>query len=61
MTFDIMHQSNHKVIIPKENDRTLRKSQLEESKSDSSFDEEEDMPDARDFEEFDRAEESQDS
>lgn len=45
-----------------DNDRTLKKHETKKSiGSSSDFDEEEDMPDAKDFEEFDYAEKSKSS
>ena len=45
-----------------ENEKTLRRNEVKSSKhSSSDFDEEEEMPDAKDFEEFDYAEKSKSS
>ena len=44
-----------KLHILNDNDRTLKKNETKKSNSSSDFDEEEDMPDAKDFEEFDYA------
>jgi hypothetical protein len=44
-----------KIHIISDNDRTLKKNDTKKSHDSSDFDEEEDMPDAKDFEEFDYA------
>ena len=42
--------------IPSDEEKTVKKQQFDDMRSHSSFDEEEEMPDAKDFEEFDRVE-----
>ncbi|CDW80008.1 UNKNOWN [Stylonychia lemnae] len=49
LNFNFGSNSNVKTLVPKDDDKTLKKHQFDK---DSSFDEEEELPDAKDFEEF---------